>query len=251
MFPWDNHQGAIVVDSYQTQLLSSSSCGGDVVMLELERPAGYQFAAGQWFRMVLSTTTGDEARIFSHASSPDEQRLLMATRLSSSAFKQALGRLQPGDVATIQGPGGRLALPESSSRIVFLTGGVGVTPVRSMLRAAAHAGKIFEDALVLYGSRTQDCVPYLADLQALGPNGVRVVQVVERPDSEWAGERGFIDADMVRRHVADVADLPFVVTGPPPMVAAMEGVMGGLGVAQSQRLIERFTAPSAPLKSRI
>lgn len=235
------------MESYPTTLMTSSVCGGDVAELVIRRPQSYVYRPGQWFRLILQTAEGEQAKIFSHASTPAEPDLLMATRLSPSTFKQALAALRPGDAVTIQGPGGRLGLPEHDARPVCLTGGVGITPVRSLLRDAAETGTVFGDAVVFYATRTRDCAPYEQDLAALAPVGVRLVRVVETPDPDWSGERGFIDADLIRRHVEDAETRAYLVTGPPPMVSAMEAALDALGVPGDKRIVERFAdSPSRP-----
>lgn len=224
---------------FETSILRCSLCA-DVAEFEFQRPPGYEFAAGQWFRLTLETAEGEQTKTFSHASAPHEPTLLMATRLSESAFKRALAKLDVGDSVRIQGPGGRLALPAGAMRAVFLTGGVGITPVRSLLKARAIGEIPLDDVLVVYGSRVAECVLYVDDLRELQPLGVRTVQVIEQPAPDWAGETGFIDAAVVRRHLGSVEDRPFVVTGPPPMVAAMQGVLDDLGVAPELRFVEQF-----------
>lgn len=231
---------ADVISRFRTAVKRVERCGEDVLVIALAKPRDYEFRAGQWFRMFLDTTEGEQVRTFSHASAPQEDELLIATRLSDSAFKLALERVVPGDEAEISAAGGRLALPADSDRVTFLTGGVGVTPVRSLLRASAEEGKHFGDALVLYGFREPSCAPFLEDLTSLDAAGVRVVPVCERPGPEWDGETGFIDAEMVQRHAGDSDGRPFVVTGPPAMVEAMEQVLDELGVARDRRIVERF-----------
>ena len=204
------------------------------------RPQGYEFAAGQWFRLTLPTADGPQTRTFSHASAPQDAGLDMATRLSGSPFKRALAELRPGAPVTLAGPGGRLRLPEDATRIVALTGGIGVTPVRSLLRDAVARDVVFDDALVLFGNRDEHCAPYLDELASLEHHGIRVVPVYENPPSDWPGERGFITPSIVRRYVAPIKGRPFIVTGPPAMVAAMDAVLDDLEIDPAWRTVERF-----------
>ena len=225
--------------AYRVELLAKEMCGGDIVTCRFSRPQGYEFAAGQWFRLTLDTATGPEVRTFSHCSGPADDALEMTTRLSASAFKTALVALEPGASAHIDGPGGRLALP-ADDRICFLVGGVGITPVRSMLRDAAATGRTFADALLLFGNRDESCVPFAEEFSAMDSIGVRTVICYERPTEGWRGESGFISAETVRRHVDADDGRPFVVTGPPVMVEAMEHVLDDLEIAPERRIIERF-----------
>lgn len=224
---------------YEVRFIESEACAADVVSFRFTRPGSYTFVAGQWFRLSLDTAEGSQTKTFTHSSAPTDEYIELTTRLSGSAFKNALGALSAGDTVNIAGPGGHLTLP-SGDRVAFLVGGTGITPVRSMLRDAATRGRVFDDALLLYGNRDSSCVPFASEFAAMADIGVRMVLCFERPDDGWEGERGFITADTVRRHL-DLSDgRPFVVAGPPVMVAAMERVLDDLSIPDSRRLVERY-----------
>lgn len=225
---------------HDVKFLGAKKCGEDILIARFQRPAGYEFAPGQWFTLRLETDSGPQTRTFSHCSAPRDDQLEMATRLSGSAFKVALAALRRGDIVRIAGPGGRLALPDETARVAFLAGGVGITPIRSILRDAAQHERGFTDAVLFYGNRDESCAPFLAEFEEMEGLGVRVVACYERPPDGWLGESGFITAEMVRRHLDPAEGHLFVVTGPPVMVEAMERVLGELGVADERRLVERF-----------
>jgi ferredoxin-NADP reductase len=231
-----------MLDTYSVALLERQACGVDIQTLRFERPSGYVFRPGQWFTLSLDTAQGTQTKTFSHCTAPADPHIEMTTRMSDSAFKQALGALEQGATVRIAGPGGRLELPEDARRVAFLVGGVGITPVRSILRDAMHARREFADALLLYGNRDESCAPFLGEFEAMADIGVRVVVCYERPSVGWQGESGFITADTVRRHMDPTDGRLFVVTGPPPMVSAMESVLGNLAVPPGRWLVERFGA---------
>ena len=232
---------------YDVEYLGRDACGADVVSSRFSRPPGFVFVAGQW--IVLALPVGEQrlAETFTICSAPNDDYLEITTRLSGSAFKNALGGLALGDHASVTGPGGRLRLPPGSKRLAFLVGGVGITPARSMLREAHAGGYVFEDALLFYGNRDASCVPFGDEFAAMGPNGVRTVLCFEHPPEGWMGETGFITAGTVRRHLESIDDgRSFIVAGPPPMVESMERVLDELEVAPERRLVERFRPqPSA------
>lgn len=226
--------------THDVRLLDRGGCGGDVAWFRFSRPEGWVFRAGQWLSLKLPTSEGPESKIFTICSAPGDAYLEIATRLSGSAFKRALDALVVGEAVSVAGPGGRLVLADDIDQVVFLVGGVGVTPARSILRDAGRRHRAFADALVVYGSRDADCVPFLDELEHLGSVGVRVVTVYERPPAHWAGATGFITADLVRSLIEPIEAYHFVVAGPPPMVEAMETVLDALEVSPGRRIIERF-----------
>ncbi len=228
---------------HEVRLLGREPCGDDILTLRFSRPEGYDFRAGQWFTLTIDTADGSETKTFSHCSAPADAYLETTTRLSTSAFKKALAHMAPGDRAAIAGPGGRLALAPDADRACFLVGGTGITPVRSILRDAMHHDRVFVDALLLYGSRDENCIPFAEEFARMSSHGVRLELCFEDPPVGWAGESGFITAETVLRHLDDVRTTPFFVAGPPVMVAAMERVLDDLGVPAAQRHIERFGPP--------
>jgi ferredoxin-NADP reductase len=211
------------------------------VTLRFERPDAYSFTPGQWFTLRLSIGDELQTETFSHCSAPSDPYLEMTTRLTASPFKQALAALELGAIVHIAGPGGRLGITAGVSRLAFLVGGVGITPVRSMLRDARTQGRVFDDAAILYGNRDDSCVPYREEFADMAGSGVRMVLCYESPPNGWSGESGFITAEMVRRYLpGEELNRPFVVAGPPVMVAAMERVLDALSIPAENRLVEHF-----------
>lgn len=221
-------------------LLGVESCGADVVMLRFSRPEGYEFTPGQWFTLTLETAEGKQTKTFSHCSAPSDDYLEMATRLSGSVFKKALAALAPGDHAVVMGPGGHLALDPEAEYVCFLVGGTGITPVRSMLRDAAYHHRVFADALLLYGNRDAECVPFADEFEGMASGGVRFVPCYENPPVGWTGPTGFITADTVRGLLPERERFTFFVAGPPLMVSVMERVLDELEVPDDRRRVERF-----------
>jgi len=227
---------------YEVAFVQREACGSDIVTVRFEKPEGYSFVAGQWMTLRLETEDGPVTKTFTHCSAPSDPYLEITTRLSDSPYKHALAALTPGDVVHVNGPGGRLTLGPADTRLAFLAGGVGITPVRSTLRQAKVDGRSFVDVLLLYGNRDETCVPFLEEFEEMADMGVRTIVVYEQPPRLWTGERGFITAETVRRHVDPDDGRPFVVTGPPVMVEVMERVLDELEIPAERRRIERFSA---------
>ncbi|MDP2233187.1 MAG: FAD-dependent oxidoreductase [Actinomycetota bacterium] len=227
------------MDSHEVRFIERIGCGADIAAFRFTKPKGYTFAAGQYLTLTLSTAEGDQTKPFTHSQAPADPYLEITTRLSGSAFKNALEALAPGDTVHVAGPAGHLVLPAEERSLVFLVGGVGITPCRSMLRDLIGRGERVE-AVVLFGNRDESCVPYRDELEAMAPYGVCVVHVLEDPPEDWHGERGFISSGTVRRHVADDTRWLYLTSGPPVMVEAMERVLDEVQVPLSRRMVERF-----------
>lgn len=204
------------------------------------RPPEYRFAAGQYQMLTLQTRDGAQTKPFTHCDAPGDEHALVLTRMTGSAFKDALAALKPGDEVTMDGPHGRLTVPEGARRIAFLVGGVGITPAASIVRDAVlrHTGL---ECLVFYGNRDASCIPLQADFVSYQSEPlIRVVDVLDEADQTWTGERGTITADVVRRHCDPLDGWHWFLSGPPAMVGAMRSVLGELAVPATATSFEEF-----------
>ena len=165
-------------------------------------------------------------RTFSIASAPDDPDLVIATRLTGSAYKSHLASLPIGSTVEIEGPYGDLTLHEDATGpAVFLAGGIGITPFLSMIRAAEKRG-FSRDLLLFYSNRTVEDSAFLAELTQTAEKHPRLRLVAAMTDTgAWQGELGPITRDMLARHIDDPENAVFYLSGPPAMVGAMETML--------------------------
>ena len=232
----------MALTSYEVPFTSRFECVKDVGLFRFERPLGYQSRAGQWFRLTLDTREGEQTKTFSDAAAPDETTFDLATRLTGSAFKDALEDLRPYDLVHVAGPGGRLSIPAEARRVAFLMGGIGVTPARSMIRDRVRRDDGSVETVLFYGNNDDTCVPFAEEFDDYSARlaWFRLVSVIECPTKEWTGERGFINADTVRKHIDLTKGWHFIVAGPPGMIAPMQKVLAELGVDERHATFESF-----------
>jgi ferredoxin-NADP reductase len=232
--------------TFVSTLLEKIPRSSDTTSYRFSRPPEYGFKAGQWYTVTIPSPGGPLDHHFSHADSPTESFVELTTRLTGSDFKNALDALPLGAEVEIQGPYGRFLFGYEVPKIAFLTGGIGVTPVRSMLRYLADtggAGRIEgQELVVFYGSMTEDGIVYKEEFDEFerAIAGLRVVHVITKPSESWKGYGGFITADIVRAELADPGAWTYYIVGPPPMITAMDKVMGQLEIPKAQTVIESF-----------
>ena len=232
--------------AFTSTLLEKIRRSSDTTSYRFSRPSEYEFKAGQWFTIALNTPDGPLDHHFSHADSPTESFIELTTRLTGSDFKNLLDALPVGAEVGIEGPFGRFLFEYELPRIAFLTGGIGVTPVRSMLRYLADtngAGRVGgQEVTVFYGSMTEDGIVYKDEFDEFEQKiaGLRVVHVITNPTESWKGYGGFITADTVRAELPDPKAWTYYVVGPPPMITAMDKVMAQLEIPQDQTVVESF-----------
>ncbi|WP_404301693.1 ferredoxin--NADP reductase [Alicycliphilus denitrificans] len=233
--------------TYTVRLLAKEPVAQGTMAFHLEKPAGFEFRAGQAFEVILpGGAEGEDGRhAFSIVSAPHEGELVFATRMRDSKFKRALGALPLGASLDIDGPFGSLILHKKAERPgVLIAGGIGITPFMSMLRSAAEQRR--EQILVLlYSNRRPEDTAFLAELQALARRhpGLRLMATMTdmaHSTQAWDGATGYIDSAFVRRALQGLAAPIFYVSGPPALVEAMRNALEQAGVDEDDVRSEEF-----------
>jgi len=146
----------------------------------------------------------------------------------------------------IEGPFGDLRLHNDRPRAaVFLTGGIGITPFRSILLNATRE-KLPQRIFLFYANRRPEDAAFLDELQQLEKQNanyklIASMSQMETSQRDWQGERGLIDEQMLAKYLKNVASPIYYITGPPAMVAAMHTMLAAAGVDDDNIRIEEFT----------
>lgn len=233
--------------SYQVKLASREQLAEGTFAFRFEKPAGFNFKAGQAVVLeLLDAPPGDgqKRRTFSLVSAPFETTLATATRMRDTAFKRALKALPDGASVKLTGPIGQFTLAEAARPAVLIAGGIGITPFMSMLRQAAR-DRSPQRLLLLYSNRRPEDAAFLDELQELERrNGnfrlFATMTDMGRSTRKWGGETGLIDADMIRRCAGGLRAPVYYVVGPPAMVVAMQETLRAMGVADDDIRSEEF-----------
>lgn len=206
--------------------------------------AGLKFRAGQfaWLSLGRSPLSMRE-HPFSFASSPHDPRRLEFTVKELGDFTRTIGRIPVGARAFVDGPYGNFSVERAADAtgLVFIAGGVGIAPVMSMLRWLAEQGEQ-RPLWLFYGNRSFERVVFRNQLEALKASlELRVVHVIGEPPPGWEGERGYITAEVLNRHLPGKRDqLAYFVCGPQPMIELAERSLGELGVPLDRLHSELF-----------
>jgi ferredoxin-NADP reductase len=234
---------------HQVTLKKRQEVAQGTMALYFDRPAAFTFKAGQFIDLSLSDLSDSDpqghTRAFTLASAPSEQQLMIATRLRDTAFKHMLRDMPLGTTIDIEGPFGQFTLPDNNSRTaVFLAGGIGITPFRSMLVEAAH-NKLPPRFILIYSNRRPEDAAFLDELQALQQDNpdYACIGTITSPtvDTEtWKGETGRIDQAMLRKFVKDTDTAMFYVVGPPAMVKGLRKMLESAGIHKSSIRSEEF-----------
>ena len=156
---------------YTIKLKSKLEVAAGTTAFYFEKPPGFTYTAGQFVELTLidpsETDAEGNTRAYSIASAPYEADLCFATRMRDTAFKRVLGSLPIGSEVTMDGPFGNFLMPSNPDTMaVFLIGGIGITPVRSMLLQALHDRKP-NQTFLFYSNRTPADAAFLQELHEL------------------------------------------------------------------------------------
>lgn len=229
------------------KLTKREEVANGTMAFHFEKPGNFEFRAGQFADITLinppETDAEGDTRGFSIATAPYETDLMVATRLRDTAFKRVIRSLPIGAEVRLDAPYGDFTLHKTETiPAVFLIGGIGVTPVRSMIAQAAH-DKTAHKITLLHANRTPADAPFMVDFERFAkenPNFTFVPIVTDEATDSWAGERGRADEAMLKRHIADLNAPIYYLSGSEGMVKAMRQLLVTIGVNEDNIHTEEF-----------
>lgn len=213
----------------------------DVKSFRFAKPEGFEYRAGQWMYINIKVEGTQKLHHFTISSSPTEDYLEFTKKITDSVFSQALDKMKPGDWAKLNAPFGEFTYSGEKIKIGALTGGIGITPLRSICRYCVDA-KLPTSIVMLYSNKTEDEIVFkdeLEEMQKADPNMVIKNVLTRQPD--WKGLKGHVNADMIKEQMPDYKDRVFYICGPPSLNEAMKKALEGLNLREDQIKLEDFT----------
>jgi ferredoxin-NADP reductase len=236
--------------AHTARLTSRQDIAEGTMAFHFAKPADFQFRAGQSVDITLLNPSETDAegntRAFSIASAPSDADLMIATRMRDTAFKRVLRRSALPLEVKIEGPSGSFVLHKKAEKpAVFLAGGIGITPFVSIIRQAAH-DKTPHQLYLFYSNRRPEDTAFLdllSEAAKQNPNFHLIATMTEMGKShrEWKGETGFINKDMLAKHLPSLQGPIYYLAGPPAMVAAMRRMLTEAGVDEDDIRTEEFS----------
>jgi ferredoxin-NADP reductase len=203
------------------------------------RPPGFTFQAGQYMLVRLGTEA-NTVHPLSLSDSPQQNFLEFTKRMTGSEYCAALEALQAGTEIKVQGPLGSFYLKEEDTSLIFLAGGIGITPIRSILADLAEK-QDQRPVVLIYGNSDEEDIAFLQELSNLSLPHLRLVHVLQHPGKRVAAHTGFITAAILQMEAEKhLHNATFFVSGPPVMVKTVEEHLASLTVAAAQIRTDRF-----------
>lgn len=216
------------------------------LVVQPTRPPALHFQPGQFAWITAwDSPFADSEHPFSFSGSAEKTDELVFTIKELGDFTRRIKLLQPGQKVYIDGPFGAFSVDRhpTARGFVFIAGGIGITPIMSMLRTLADRGDPRE-LILIYANKTLDSSTFLEEIEALKLRlNLKVVFVLENPPEDWSGERGFITMDVLQRHLPrdhTPNRYEIFICGPAPMMDAVEKGLVALKVPLGDFHSERF-----------
>lgn len=215
----------------------SEKVTSDVTSFMFKSEQSVSWTPGQYFHYSFPHQNEDDRgheRWFTNSAAPFENKIMISTRIASdhgSSFKHALLNLKPGDSLEADGPKGSFVIEDPSRNYVFVAGGIGITPFRSILAEADHNNQKLNISL-LYANRKGE-IPFKEELDKFAASNPNLkIDYVDEPRR--------LDGEIIKKAI-DAIDNPLVyISGPKPMVNDLAEQLKALGVSEDVIVLDTF-----------
>jgi ferredoxin-NADP reductase len=229
---------------YQMTLVDRQRIARDTMAFWFDtNGARYEFRAGQHADFVFGTAS-DNSHTFSLASSPrDREAIMIAMRMRQTPFKTALRAADLGTKFTVSRPRGSFTLHRDITRpAVFLAGGIGIAPIRSILQSATQE-RLPHKLYLFYSNREAADAAFMDELQSMAvqnPNFTLVLTVTGHKTLAWPYEKGHITCEMLTHYLLGLNGPVYYTAGPSGMVTGMTDLLVSSGVSPDDMRTEEF-----------
>jgi ferredoxin-NADP reductase/Na+-translocating ferredoxin:NAD+ oxidoreductase RnfD subunit len=199
----------------------------------------FSFVSGQYMEWTLGHVKPDDRgnrRYFTLASSPTEPTVRLGIRFNTppSSFKKTLFSMDTGDrIYAGQRSGDFVLSDDPKQKLVFIGGGIGITPYRSMIKYLTDT-KQFRDIILIYSNKTatEICYRDVFDRaqKELGMKTLYTLTDREHIPHGWNGHVGRIDGSLIASEIPDYKERLFYVSGPNSLVEGFRQTLLSLGV---------------------
>jgi predicted ferric reductase len=229
--------------SYTLTEVRKERDGAATLVVEADGHEGMKLKAGQFAWMTVGDSPYSlQQNPFSFTSSESSSERLAFTAKPAGDFTGTWREMAPGQSVFLDGPYGAFTLKDRSGRgAVFFAGGVGITPIISMLRTLAER-KDSRPCLLFYGSKTWEDILFREEVEDLTESlDLRVIHVLSDPAEKWDGYTGFLTHDILERELPeDLAKYDYYICGPEPMMNLVERELAVKPIPLRQISSERF-----------
>jgi len=211
---------------FETKFIDIIERTPNVKSFRFEVKDDISFKPGQFFLVTIKINGNEATKPFSFSSSPTERGYIEFTkRITDSKYSKTLNNVKVGDWVKVKMPLGSFTFTGEYPKIAFLSGGVGITPIRSIIKFIVDK-KLETDTVLIYGNSREEDIIFKNDLDKMQKEykNVKVCYTLTSPEVQrhsWCGKIGFITSEMAKEEIPDYEERVFYLCGPPKMVECL------------------------------
>ncbi|HYM64909.1 MAG TPA: hypothetical protein VES68_00265 [Candidatus Sulfotelmatobacter sp.] len=233
---------------FNLYLKNKKKLTNDTFEFEFDKQNDLNFIPGQYMEWTLPHKNADSRgnrRYFSISSSPTEKDLTIGVKFynpSSTYKKELLGLQVNGRIIASQVAGSFTMPKKSKAPLVFIAGGVGITPFRSIIQYILDKN-LFVNIVLLYTNKTKEDIIYKDVFDKAQENGVKTIYNLtdlEKIPNDWNGTKGHITTELIQKEIPDYLERIFYISGPQLMVQNFKEVLISSGVKRNKIVTDFF-----------
>lgn len=236
---------------YVLKIKETKKLSNDIVEFVMRSDRKIKFEAGQYMEWTLPHKSPDLRgikRYFTISSSPLDEDITLTTKFVtnglSSSFKNKLINSKVGQILYGSQVEGSFVLPKDNSKIVFIAGGIGITPFISMIRTFLK-GKEKRDVTMFYLTKYARDIVYMDTLEkAIKENILKLVNILSDDniptDAKGNYEKGFLTKEILNKYITKPNEFIFFISGPHKMVESYEELLKSVGVKKEKIITDYF-----------
>lgn len=210
------------------------------------KPKHFSFTPGQYMEWTLADYWPDmrgNRRFFTIASSPTENIVLIGVRINEkgSKFKKELMSLKKGEKITAGNLVGDFTIDDYNKKYIFIAGGIGITPFRSIVKNAID-NNIRLNAVLFYSCSVEGEFMYQDIFDEAEKIGLKTIYVCSHPaKKDWKGVKGRLDINLIEKESKDFKERTYYISGPNKMVDEIKNKLMRNGVLPNKLVTDYFS----------
>lgn len=221
--------------SQTVKIISLEKATHDVIKIQFEKPAGYEYKVGQAADISINKADWqDKLSCFTFTSLPEDDYLEFFIKVypERARVTNELQKAKVGDELLLHDSFGDIT---NQGAGIFIAGGAGITPFIGIIKELVRDNKLGDSKLIFANKTQQDIIDKEYFEKTLGSNFINVLS-----DEQVANyEQGFVTAEIIKKY-ANASQDKFYLCGPPPMMKAVEGIFTTLGIQEENIIKEGF-----------
>lgn len=236
----------LIMNPYRVKNIREERGSVWTVTLQADNHKGFSFMPGQFAWLTAwKTPFSDSEHPFSLASSAEQKDFFQMSIKNLGPFTAKIQHLKPEQKVYVDGPFGYFSMDRypQAERLILIPGGIGVTPIVSMLRTMADRADD-RPILLFYCNVEWDTVTFREEIDSLKERlNMQVIYTIEKPPQNWQGESGFLNSAILKKYISDEwigSHTEVFLCGPNPMMNAVEKALIEIGIPEKHIHTERY-----------